>query len=158
MEKFWNELQFNPFAPVEVPYKAELFHSPPKRIVLLRFRARMGRRRLERSIRKQEGRPKLVLGNPNDAQQVASLLDLVHGPGLVQSGSRSNSTEHKRRRRNGRPVGSSSMRSSKASENQERTTRKAKNPQRAAPVWGCSLPSRSTKQTKDTHAVLEDQR
>ena len=147
MEEFWHALQFNPVEPVKVPFKAELFHSPPTRIKRLRYWARQGRWRLERSIRKQEGRPKKVLGIPNDVQKVAPLLDLARGP-LVQTGSRSNSTEHKHRRRKGRPVGSSSTRSSKASENRERTTRKAKNPQRAAPVWGCSRPSWTTEQTK----------
>ncbi|KAF8500917.1 mitochondrial protein Pet127-domain-containing protein [Russula emetica] len=82
MKKFWHELQFNPVVPVEVPFKAEMFHSPPNRIRSLRLLARKGRRRLEHSIRKQKGRPKLVKGIPDDAQKVAPLLALAHAKNL----------------------------------------------------------------------------
>ena len=89
MEKFWHKLQFDPVAPMEVPFKAELFQPPPKRIERLRQLAREGRRRLEHSKRKQKGRPKLVQGIPNDAKKVAPLLPMARGPCLVQTASRS---------------------------------------------------------------------
>jgi len=85
MEKVWHGMQFNPVAPTEVPFKAELFRPAPTSIRLLRQLSRTGRDYLERTKRKQEGRPKLVLGLPNDAQVVAPLSALAHGPGLVQS-------------------------------------------------------------------------
>lgn len=141
MEQFWHELQFNPVAPVEVPFKAQLFHSPPKNIRLLRLVARKGRRRLEQSILEQKGRPKLVLGIPNDAQNVAPLLALAHGPGLVQTVSRSN------------PDAVDNTTTSNLSENQEQTTRKAKKLQTAAPIDTSSQPSRTTEQTRQVHAV-----
>lgn len=121
MEKFWHELQFDPVAPVEVPFKAEMFRSPPKRVKLLRRLARQGRWRLKISIRKQKGRPKLVQGIPDDPQMVAPLLALAHGPKLVQTASRSKldvvddtattnfSTKLRRLNRKGRPAGSSCM-------------------------------------------------
>jgi hypothetical protein len=139
MEQFWHELQFNPVAPVEVPFKAELFHRPPKNIRLLRQIARKGRRRLELSIRKQKRRPKLVLGIPNDAQKVAPLLALAHGPGLVQTVSRSN-------------LDAVDNTTTNLSENQKQTTQ---NPQTAALIDTSCQPSRTTEQTTQIHAVLE---
>jgi hypothetical protein len=85
MEKFWHELQFNPVAPTEVPFKAELFRPAPASIHVLRQLSRKGRHYLEQTMRKQEGRPTLVLGLPNDAQDVAPLAALAHGPSLVQN-------------------------------------------------------------------------
>jgi hypothetical protein len=79
MEKFWHGLQFNPAAPVEVPFKAELFRVPPDSVQVLRRLSRNGRNYLERTTRQLEGRPKLVLGLPNDAQDVAQLVALAHG-------------------------------------------------------------------------------
>lgn len=139
MKKFWNKLQFNPVAPVEVPFKAELFCSPPRSVERLRLLARQGRRRLKYSMRKQNGRPKRVVGIPNDAQEVAPLLALAHRPGLVQTVSRSNldavddttttnsSTERKRR------VRSSTKRLAEVFEGQDQTTQKI-NVQTAAPT------------------------
>jgi hypothetical protein len=129
MEKFWHELQFNPVEPVEVPFKAEQFFSPPRGVRRLRRLARRGRLRLERSIRKQMGQPKIVLGIPDDAQKVAPLLALAHGPGRMQTVGGSNldvvdntiaanlSTKPRRRGRKQKPVRSSSKRS----KNQEKT-------------------------------------
>ena len=111
MEKFWHELQFNPVAPVEVPFKAELFSSPPRGVRRLRRLARNGRLRLERSIRKQMGKPKIVQGIPDDAQKVAPLLALAHGPGRMQTVGGSNPTKPRRHGRKRKPVRSSSMRS-----------------------------------------------
>jgi hypothetical protein len=85
MEKVWHGMQFNPVAPTEVPFKAELFRSAPTSIHLLRRLSRMGRDYIERTMRKQQGRPKVVLNLPNDAQVVAPRAALAHGPGLVQS-------------------------------------------------------------------------
>jgi hypothetical protein len=85
MEKVWHGMQFNPAVPTEVPFKAELFRPAPMSILLLRQLSRTGRDYLERTKRKQEGRPKLVLNLPNDAQVVAPLAALAHGPGLVRS-------------------------------------------------------------------------
>ena len=144
MEWFWHRLQFNPAAPVEVPFKAELFRPPPRGIRSLRLLAGKGRRRLKRSIRSQKGRPKLVLGIPNDAQKVAPLLALAHGSGLVQTVGRVSRSDLD-------AVDKTTI--ANLSENQERTTRKAKNPQRAAPIDTGSQPSRSTKQTTQVHAV-----
>ena len=122
MEQFWHKLQFNPVAPVEVPFKAEMFHSPPKNIRFLRQLAGKGRRRLERSILEQKGRPKRVRGIPNDAQKVAPLLALAHGSGLVQTVSRNNLDAV------------DNTTTTNLSENQKQTTRKAKNSQTAAPI------------------------
>jgi hypothetical protein len=141
MEQFWHELQFNPVAPVEVPFKADLFHPPSKRTRFLRQLAGKGRRHLEHSIRKQKGRPKLVLGIPNDAQTVAPLLALAHGPGLAQTASRSNLNAV------------DNTATTNLSENQKQITRKAKNPQTAAPIDTGSRPSRTTEQTTQVHAV-----
>ena len=80
MENFWHKLQFNPTAPVDVPFKAELFRRPSKNIYHLRTLAQEGRRHLKRSIRKQKGKPKRVLGIPNDAKMVAPLVALAHRP------------------------------------------------------------------------------
>lgn len=80
MKQFWHELQFNPVAPVEVPFKAELFRLPPRRIRSLRLLAAKGRQCLERSIRQQKGRRKIVLGIPNNVRKVAPLLDLPYRP------------------------------------------------------------------------------
>jgi hypothetical protein len=141
MEQFWHELQFNPVAPVEVPFKAELFHPPPKRIRVLRRLAGKGRQRLEHSILKQNGRPKHVLGIPNDAQNVAPLVALAHGPGLVQTVGRSNLDVV------------DNTTTTNLSENQEQTTRKAKNSQTAPPIDTSSQPSHTTEQTTQVHAV-----
>jgi hypothetical protein len=92
MEKVWHEMQFNPVAPTVVPFKAELFRPAPTSIHLLRQLSRTGRDCLERTKREQEGRPKLVLNLPNDAQVVAPLAALAHGPGLVQSAVDNNTT------------------------------------------------------------------
>lgn len=148
MEKFWRELQFNPVAPVEVPFRVELFRSPPGNIRRLRKLARQGRRRLKRSLRNQKGKPTLVLGIPNDARKVAPLLALAHGPGMVPS-----VAKRRRLRRKGRPVRSSSMRSANTSENQERSTREANSPLTATPIDTSSQPRRTTEQTTQAHAV-----
>jgi hypothetical protein len=162
MEQFWRELQFNPVAPVEVPFKAELFHSPPKRIRILRRLAGKGRKRLERSIRKQNGRPKVVLGIPNDAQNVDPLLALAHGPGLVQTVPETGVSLWKKGKKGGRRTvvgGRSNLdvvdntTTTNLSENQEQTTRKAKNPQIAPPIDTSSQPSHTTEQTTQVHAV-----
>ena len=84
MEKVWHGLQFNPVAPTEVPFKAEFFRPPPWGVRLLRQLSRNGRDYLERTMRERQGRPKLVLSLPNDAQQVAPLVALAHG-GLTQN-------------------------------------------------------------------------
>jgi len=141
MEQFWHELQFNPVAPVKVPFKAELFHPPPKRIRFLRQLAGKGRRRLERSILEQKGRPKLVRGIPNDVQKVAPLLALAHRPGLAMTVSRSNLDA------------ADDTTTTDLSENQEQTTRKVKNPHTAAPIDTSSQPGRTTQQTTQVHAV-----
>ena len=157
MEKFWHELQFNPVEPVDVPFKAELFRSPPRTVKFLRHLARKGRWRLEHSIRKQNGRPKHVLGNPNDAQEVAPLLVLAHGPGRNNLDAVDNttttkfSTKFRRRGRKERPRRSSSMRLAEGFEDQDQTTRKARNPQTAAP--SSSHPSQTTVQTTQVHTV-----
>ncbi|KAI0250740.1 mitochondrial protein Pet127-domain-containing protein [Lactifluus subvellereus] len=96
MEKVWHELQFNPVAPVEVPFKAELFRPPPRSVQVLRRLSRKGRDCLESTTRKLEGRPKLVLGLPNDAEEVAQFVALAHGDAggvahLASSGGRSDS-------------------------------------------------------------------
>lgn len=93
MEKVWHEMQFNPVAPVEVPFKPEFFRPPPRSVQVLRRLAQKGRNYLEHTIRKQEGKPRFVLGLPNDAQEVASLLALAHGPDSVQSVDRSHSID-----------------------------------------------------------------
>ena len=89
MEKFWHELQFNPVAPVEVPFMADMFCRPPENVKGLRRLSRKGRVYLNRSKRKQKGRPPSVRGIPNDAQKVAPLMALAHGSGIVQSVRRS---------------------------------------------------------------------
>ena len=141
MKKFWHKLQFNPVAPVAVPFKAELFHSPPKNISLLRVLARKGRRGLEHSIRKQKGKPKRVQGIPDDAQLVAPLLALAHGPGLVQTVSGSNLDAI------------DNTTTTNFSENQEQPTRKARDSQTASPIDTSSQPSRTTEQTTQVHAA-----
>jgi hypothetical protein len=90
MENFWHKLQFNPTAPEDVPFRAELFRRPTKNVHHLRTLAKEGRKYLKRSMRAQEGKPKRVLGIPDDAKTVAPLVALAHGPGLVQTVSRSN--------------------------------------------------------------------
>jgi hypothetical protein len=120
MEQFWHELQFNPAAPVEVPFKAERFQLPPRGVRSLRLLAQKGRRRLERSIRRQKGRPNRVLGIPNDAQKVAPLLALAHGPGFVRTVSRSDLDA----------VDNTTI--TNLPKKHERTTRKAKKPRAAA--------------------------
>jgi hypothetical protein len=78
METVWHGLQFNPVAPVEVPFKAELFYPPPTSVKVLRRLSHKGRDYLEHTIRMLEGKPKPVLGLPNDAQEVAQLVALAH--------------------------------------------------------------------------------
>lgn len=139
MEKFWHELQFNPAAPVEVPFKPELIRSPPSGITSLRRLACRGRKRLERSLLRQRGKPKLVLGIPNDARTVAPLVALAHGPGFSRS--------------NLDVVDNTT--GANLSENQEQTTRKAKNPWTEAPIDTSSQPIQTTEQTTQVHAVSE---
>ena len=78
MEKFWHGLQFNPAAPVEVPFKAELFRTPPRSVKFLRRLAQHGRAYLKHSKREQRGKPKRVRGIPNDAEMVAPLVAQAH--------------------------------------------------------------------------------
>jgi len=84
MESVWHSLQFNPVAPVEVPFEAKLFRRPSKRVQALRKLSRNGRKYLRRAMRRQKGGPKLVLGRPNDAQEVAPLVALAHGRGSMR--------------------------------------------------------------------------
>ena len=91
MEKVWHELQFNPVAPTEVPFKAELFRPPSTSVQVLRQLSRNGRDYLERTVRERQGRPKLVLSLPNDAQQIAPLVAVAHGARSTQSGGGSDS-------------------------------------------------------------------
>ncbi|KAI9465433.1 mitochondrial protein Pet127-domain-containing protein [Lactarius psammicola] len=79
MEKVWHELQFNPAAPVDVPFKAELFRPAPTGVQVLRQLAHKGRSYLDCVAREQEGRDKLVLGLPNDPREMAPLLAQAHG-------------------------------------------------------------------------------
>ncbi|KAI9443275.1 mitochondrial protein Pet127-domain-containing protein [Lactarius indigo] len=67
MEKLWQEIQFNPAAPVDVPFNAELFCPPSRSVQALRRLAHKGKNYLDTTAREQEGRDKLVLGLPNDA-------------------------------------------------------------------------------------------
>jgi hypothetical protein len=80
MEKVWHDLQFNPAAPTEVPFKAKLFRPAPRSIQLLRRLSQQGRDYLERAMCEQKDKPKLVWGLPNDAQVIAPLVALAHGP------------------------------------------------------------------------------
>ena len=98
MEKVWHKLQFNPAAPVDVPFKAELFRPAPRGVQVLRQLARKGQSYLDRAAREQGGRDKLVLGLPNDAREMAPLLAYAHGdpgsgplsaPSVSEGGSRS---------------------------------------------------------------------
>lgn len=141
MEQFWHELQFNPVEPVEVPFKADLFRRAPKDLRVLRRLAHKGRKRLERAMRKQNGKPKLVLGVPNDAQTVAPLLALAHGPGLAQTASRGNLNTV------------DNTTTANLSENQKKTTRNAKKKRTAVPIVTSSWPSWTTKRTAQVHAV-----
>jgi len=93
MERVWHSLQFNPVAPVEVPFKAQLFRRPPKHVQVLRQLSRKGRKYLRLATRKQKGRPKLVLGLPNDARDVAPLVALAHRTGSVGVNRRSRDKE-----------------------------------------------------------------
>jgi hypothetical protein len=90
MEKHWNELQFNPAAPVDVPFKSELFRPAPRSVQTLRRLSQKGQSYLDFAAREQGGREKLVLGLPNDAREMAPLLahahaDLGSGPLSVPS-------------------------------------------------------------------------
>jgi hypothetical protein len=78
MENFWHGLQFNPAAPVEVPFKTALFRTPPRSVKFLRRLAQQGRAYLKHSIREQRDKPKRVLGIPNDAEMVAPLVAQAH--------------------------------------------------------------------------------
>jgi hypothetical protein len=80
MEKVWHELQFNPAAPTEVPFKAELFRPASSGIHSLRRLSQQGRDYLERTMCERKDKPKLVWGLPNDAQVIAPLVALAHGP------------------------------------------------------------------------------
>ncbi|KAI0304363.1 mitochondrial protein Pet127-domain-containing protein [Multifurca ochricompacta] len=76
MEKVWRELQFNPAAPVDVPFKADLFRPPPKSVQVLRRLARNGRNYLERTSQNGKEVAPLVA----QAHRVGkSVLDLVEG-------------------------------------------------------------------------------
>jgi hypothetical protein len=93
MEKVWNELQFNPAAPVDVPFKTELFRPAPRSVQVLRRLAHKGQSYLDCVAREQGGRDKLVLGLPNDAREMAPLLAYAHGdpssgPSFGEGGSR----------------------------------------------------------------------
>ena len=79
MEKVWHELQFNPAAPVDVPFKIEMFRPAPNGVEALRELARKGQSYLDRVAREQGGRDKFVLGLPNDAREMAPLLARAHG-------------------------------------------------------------------------------
>jgi hypothetical protein len=79
MEKVWHDMQFNPAAPVDVPFKAELFCPAPKSVLVLRELSRQGQSYLDCTARAQEGRDKHVLGLPNDAREMAPLLADAHG-------------------------------------------------------------------------------
>jgi hypothetical protein len=79
MEKHWNEFQFNPAAPVDVPFKPELFRPAPRSVQVLRRLSRKGQSDLDFAAREQGGREKLVLGLPNDAREMAPLLAHAHG-------------------------------------------------------------------------------
>ena len=78
MEKVWHDMQFNPAAPVDVPFKAELFSPAPKSVLVLRRLSRRGQIYLGCPAREQEGREKRVLGLPNDARETAPLLAQAH--------------------------------------------------------------------------------
>lgn len=79
MKKVWHDMQFNPEAPVDVPFKAELFRPATKSVQVLRRLSRKGQSYLDCAVREQEGRDKLVLGLPNDAREMAPLLAQAHG-------------------------------------------------------------------------------
>ena len=79
MEKVWHDMQFNPAAPVDVPFKTELFRPAPRSVQVLRRLSRKGQNDLDRAVREQEGRDKLVLGLPNDAREMVPLLARAHG-------------------------------------------------------------------------------
>ncbi|KAH9179300.1 mitochondrial protein Pet127-domain-containing protein [Lactarius sanguifluus] len=79
MEKVWQELQFNPTAPVDVPFKPELFRPAPMSVQVLRQLAHKGQSYLDAAAREQGGRDKFVLGLPNDAREMAPLLAQAHG-------------------------------------------------------------------------------
>lgn len=79
MEKVWQELQFNPAAPVDVPFEAEMFRPAPRSAQVLRQLAQKGQIYLDRIAREQGGRDKFVLGLPNDAREMAPLIAHAHG-------------------------------------------------------------------------------
>jgi len=79
MEKVWHELQFNPAAPVDVPFKSEMFRPASTGVQVLRRLAHKGQSYLDYAAREQGGRDKLVLGLPNDAREMAPLLAQAHG-------------------------------------------------------------------------------
>ncbi|KAH9065355.1 mitochondrial protein Pet127-domain-containing protein [Lactarius vividus] len=78
MEKVWQELQFNPAAPVDIPFNADSFRPAPRSVQVLRELARKGRSYLDTAAREQGGREKFVLGLPNDAREMAPLLAQAH--------------------------------------------------------------------------------
>jgi hypothetical protein len=123
MEKIWRKMQFNPAAPVHVPFKTRLFRPPTRDIKSLRRLAQEGRVYRERCIREQMGIPKRVLGIPNDAEEVAKLVALAHRPGQAHSVGHTNLATRSRRLGDGQ----GSVRSSNVlgSKNRRGTTRKA---------------------------------
>lgn len=79
MEKVWQELQFNPAAPVDVPFKTEMFRPAPRSVRVLRKLSRKGQSYLDSNAREQGVQEKFVLGLPNDAREMAPLLASAHG-------------------------------------------------------------------------------
>ncbi|KAI0269903.1 mitochondrial protein Pet127-domain-containing protein [Gloeopeniophorella convolvens] len=93
MEEIWPTIQFNPAEPVDVPFQTEMFLPAPRSVKLLRRLAQKGRAHLERTAREQEGKPKIVLGLPNDAEQVAALWAATRVNAEAVAGSSEGSTE-----------------------------------------------------------------
>ena len=132
---------------------ADMFCRPPKHVKNLRRLSRKGRVYLRRSKREQEGRPPFVRGIPNDAQTVAPLMKLAHGPpssGQVVRRSRTRNWDDSATTklsvklrglwRKQRPAKSPGMPlTSVASKNQKRTTRKAMAPFMIDPLTATSF-------------------
>ncbi len=78
MKKVWHGLQFNPAAPVHVPFNEEFFRPATRSVQILRQLAQKGQSYLDSAAPRQRGRDKFVLGLPNDAREVASLLVQAH--------------------------------------------------------------------------------
>ena len=79
MEKHWHELQFNPTAPVDVPFESEMVRPATRSVQVLRQLSRKGQSYLDFDAHEQGVREKLVLGLPNDASEMAPLLAHAHG-------------------------------------------------------------------------------